>query len=381
MVSALATDLYEIAMAAGYEAHGLDARATFELYVRGLPPTRGFLIAAGLDQALDYLEQLRLGEAEIAYLRTLPNLAGVSPAFFDEFLPAFRFAGEVWAVPEGTPIFPPAPMLRVTAPLAQAQIVETALLSMAMFQTGVASKAARMVIAAAGRSVIEFGSRRAHGMDAACLAARAAYLAGCDATSNVEAGFRFGIPLSGTMAHAWVTGFPTEAEAFHRYAESFGEQAVLLLDTYDTLAAARLLVAEGLRPPAVRLDSGDLGALAVEVRRILDGGGLQATRILASGELDEHRIATLVAAGAPIDGFGVGAAISTGGDVPSLGGVYKLVEIERDGRRRRCGQAERRQADVAVPQAGLAASRVVAATSSGWQMRIRRPAASRCSSA
>ena len=333
MLSALATDLYELAMAAGYEAQGLDGQATFELYVRGLPPTRGFLVAAGLDQALAYLEQFRLTPDEIAYLRSLPNLAGVGPSFFETFLPHLRFTGDVWAVPEGTPVFPPAPLLRVTAPLAQAQIVETALLSIVMFQTGVASKAARVVQAAAGRSVIEFGSRRAHGMEAACLAARAAFIAGCDATSNVEAGHRYGIPLSGTMAHAWVTGFPSEAEAFRQYADTFGEQAVLLLDTYDTLAAARLVIAEGLRPAAVRLDSGDLGELAAAVRRILDEGGLHSTKILASGELDESRIADLVAQGAPIDGFGVGAAISTGGDVPSLGGVYKLVEIEREGRR------------------------------------------------
>jgi nicotinate phosphoribosyltransferase len=332
MLSALATDLYELAMAAGYDAHGLDRPATFELYVRGLPPTRGFLIAAGLDQALAYLEGLRLTAGEIAYLRSLPQFGSVPASFFDTFLPALRFTGDIWAVPEGTPVFPPAPLLRVTAPLAQAQIVETALLSILMFQTGVASKAARVVEAAGGRSVIEFGSRRAHGMEAAVVAARAAFIAGCEATSNVEAGYRFGIPLSGTMAHAWVTGFPSEAEAFRKYAESFGRRAVLLLDTYDTVAAARLIVAEGLQPSAVRLDSGDLGALAREVRRIFDAGGLGGTKILASGELDEYRIADLVAAGAPIDGFGVGAAISTGGDVPTLGGVYKLVEVERDGR-------------------------------------------------
>jgi nicotinate phosphoribosyltransferase len=331
MPSALATDLYEIAMVAGYHAHGLGGTATFELYVRGLPPTRSFLVAAGLDQALEYLASLHFTPDDIAYLRSLPNLRGISDAFFDSYLPGFRFTGDVWAIPEGTPVFPPAPLLRVTAPLPEAQIVETALLSMAMFQTAVASKAARVVEAAQGRSVIEFGARRAHGVEAAAFAARAAFIAGCDATSNVEAGQRFGIPLSGTMAHSWVTGFASEREAFDRYAESFGAKAVLLLDTYDTLDAARLIVSAGFRPSAVRLDSGDLATLSREVRRILDAGGLEATRILASGELDEQRIADLVAADAPIDGFGVGAAISTAGDVPSLGGVYKLVEIERDG--------------------------------------------------
>jgi nicotinate phosphoribosyltransferase len=333
MSSGLATDLYELTMAAGYHADGRGGEATFELYVRGLPPSRGYLIAAGLDQALAFLESLRVTPEEIAYLRALPNLLGAGRAFFDEYLPAFRFTGEVWAVAEGTPVFPPAPLLRVTAPLAEAQIVETALLAIVMFQTGVASKASRVLDAAAGRSVIEFGARRAHGLEAACLAARAAYAGGCEATSNTEAGFRFGIPLSGTMAHAWVTAFPREVDAFRRFAEIYGSRAVLLIDTYDTLAAARTIVAEGLRPAAVRLDSGDLAGLSREVRAIFDAGGLRDTRILASGELDEHKIAAMVAAGAPIDGFGVGAAISTAADVPSLGGVYKLVEVERNGRR------------------------------------------------
>lgn len=331
MTSALATDFYEIAMIAGYHAHGLAGTATFELYVRGLPSTRSFLVAAGLDQALDYLERLRFTPAERAYLQQLPNLHGVSETFFDDYLSRFRFTGEVWAVPEGTPVFPPTPLLRVTAPLPEAQLVETALLAMVMFQTGVASKAARVVQAAAGRGVIEFGARRAHGVEAAALAARAAFIAGCEATSNTEAGFRFGIPQAGTMAHSWVTGFPSEREAFERYAASFGARAVLLLDTYDTLEAARVIVRSGLKPAAVRLDSGDLATLARGVREILDAGGLSMTKIFASGELDEWRVAELVGAGAPIEGFGVGAAISTGGDVPSLGGVYKLVEIEREG--------------------------------------------------
>jgi nicotinate phosphoribosyltransferase len=333
MTSALSTDLYEIAMVAGYDAHGLGGTASFELYVRGLPATRAFLVAAGLEQALDYLEGLRFTPEERQYLRTVPNLRGVADSFFDDYLAAFRFTGDVWAIPEGTPVFPPASLLRVTAPLPEAQLVETALLSILMFQTGVASKAARVVESAAGRSVIEFGARRAHGVEAAALAARAAFIAGCEATSNVEAGIRFGLPLSGTMAHSWVTGFASEREAFERYTQVFGSSAVLLIDTYDTLEAARLIVESGFRPSAVRLDSGDLAALARDVRSILDAGGLQRTKILASGELDELRIAALVASGAPIDGFGVGAAISTASDVPSLGGVYKLVEIERDGSR------------------------------------------------
>ncbi len=328
---ALSTDLYELAMMAGYCQAGLTAPATFELYTRRLPPDRSFLVAAGLEQALDFLETLRFEPADIAYLRDLPQLAGAGDAFFDEYLPRFRFTGEVWAVEEGTPVFPPEPMLRVTAPLPEAQLVETALLAFVTFQTTVASKAARVAAAAGGRGVVEFGARRAHGVEAGVLAARAAYLAGCDGTSNVEAGRRYGIPVSGTMAHSWVLAFPDEESAFRAYTGSFGARAVLLLDTFDTLAAARRVVAAGLRPSAVRLDSGDLAGLAQQVRSILDAGGLAATRILASGDLDERKIAALVASGTPIDGFGVGAALTVSFDAPSLGAVYKLVELERGG--------------------------------------------------
>jgi nicotinate phosphoribosyltransferase len=242
-----------------------------------------------------------------------------------------RFTGEVWAAEEGTPIFPPEPLLRVTAPLPEAQLVETALLACVGFQTSVASRAARMVDAASGRGVVEFGARRAHGVDAGILAGRAAFLGGCESTSSVEAGRRFGIPVSGTMAHSWVTAFPGELDAFRHYAGVFGDRTVILLDTYDTLAAARLLASSGLRPRAVRLDSGDVIALSREVRTILDDAGLRETRIFVSGDLDEWRIADIVASDAPIDGFGVGAALSTSSDAPSLGAIYKLVEIERDG--------------------------------------------------
>ena len=332
MSLALSTDLYELTMVAGYYTAGLNAPATFELYVRELPPNRSFLVAAGLEQGLEYLEDFRFTPEDIAHLRELPSLRGVRPDFFDDYLSRFRFTGDVWAVAEGVPVFPPAPLLRVTAPLAEAQIVETALLSIVGFQTSVASRAARMVEAAAGRSVVEFGSRRAHGMEAAVLAARAAFIAGCESTSNVEASRRFAIPASGTMAHSWVTAFPTEEAAFRQYADIFRDRSVILLDTYDTIAAARAVAAGGLAPAAVRLDSGDLVALSREVRAILDAGGLRATRIFVSGDLDERRIAAIVDAGAPVDGFGVGAALSTVTDAPSLGAVYKLVEIERAGR-------------------------------------------------
>lgn len=331
-LSALATDLYQLTMAAGYDAAGLRERVTFELFVRSLPPNRAFLVVAGLEQALDYLEALHFEADEIAWLRQTPNLGGLPPAFFDRTLADLRFTGDVWAVPEGTPVFGHEPLLRVTAPHIEAQLVETALLTVVTFQTTIASKAARVVYAAGGRDVMEFGSRRAHGPEAAMLAARAAYVSGCASTSNVEAGFRFGVPLAGTMAHSWVTSFEDEVDAFRKYADVFGPRAIFLIDTYDSVDAARRIVASGLRPRAVRLDSGDLVALSREVRAVLDAGGLGATRILASGDLDEWAIRDIVAAGAPIDGFGVGTALATSRDAPALGGVYKQVEIERDGR-------------------------------------------------
>ena len=334
MPGALSTDLYELTMAAGYHAAGMTARASFELFVRDLPATRGYLVAAGLEQAVAYLETWRCTPEEIAYLRSVPTLQDVGPAFFDDYLPRLRFTGDVWAVPEGTPVFAGEPIVRVTAPLPEAQLVETALLATILFQTSVASKAARVVEAAQGRQVIEFGGRRAHGTEAAMYAARAACLAGCRATSNVDAGYRFGLSVAGTMAHSWVMAHRDELTAFARYAGVFGPRSVLLIDTYDTVAAARRIVGAGLRPAAVRLDSGDLVELSRAVRGILNGGGLAETRILVSGDLDEHEVASLVSSGAPIDGFGVGTALSTSSDAPSLSGVYKLVEVEEDGKMR-----------------------------------------------
>ena len=332
MPTALSTDLYEITMAAGYRAFGQTGEASFELWVRHLPPGRGYLVAAGLDQALEYLEQLHFEPEEVEYLRHLPALRAVPSSFFDDYLPSLRFGGEVWAVAEGTPIFADEPLLRVTASLPEAQLVETALLATVLFQTMVATKARRVVDAAAGRPVMEFGARRAHGTDAATLAARAAFIGGCIATSQLECGLRFGVPVSGTMAHSWVMTHEQEAEAFRRYTDLYGPAAVLLVDTYDSVLATHTIVAEGLTPAAVRLDSGDLHQLSWAVRRVLDSGGRAQTQIVASGDLDEHRVAALVAAGAPIDGFGVGTALSTSQDAPSLPGVYKLVEMARDGR-------------------------------------------------
>ena len=230
-LSALSTDLYELTMIGGYYVAGLAGRATFDLFVRQLPATRNFLVAAGLEQALDFLESLRFTGDEINFLRTVPALANLPRAFFDDYLPAFRFTGDVWAIDEGTPVFAHEPIMRVTAPLAEAQLVETALIAETMFPTSVASRAARVIEAAAGRSVMEFGARRAHGIDAGIRAARAAYIAGFGSTSIVEAGKRFGIPLSGTMAHAWVMAFADELSAFRAYAEVYGDAAVFILDT------------------------------------------------------------------------------------------------------------------------------------------------------
>jgi nicotinate phosphoribosyltransferase len=325
----LLVDLYELTMAASYHAEGMNSRATFDLFFRALPPTRNFLVACGLDQALSHLETLHFEASDIDYLRSL----GLFTEAFLDFLRTLRFTGDVWAVPEGEVVFPPAPLLSVTAPLIEAQLVETYLLNCLDFSSAVASKAARVAVASAGRPFVDFSARRDHGADAAVLAARAAFLGGAQATSNVLAGKRFGIPLSGTMAHSYVLAFPDEASAFRAFARRFPDRAVLLVDTFDTIEGARRaaevadeLSAEGVAVQAVRIDSGDLAALAVGVRRVLDEGGHPEIRILASGDLDENRIAALLDAGAPIDGFGVGTKLGTSEDAPSLGGVYKLVE-------------------------------------------------------
>lgn len=326
--SGLLTDLYELTMAAGYVEHGFDVRASFELFVRSLPETRSFLVVAGLEQALEFLESVRFGGGEIDYLRRHPAFRHVSAKFFD-YLSGFRFRGDVWAMPEGTIAFAGEPLLRVTAPIAEAQIVETYLLAALNYQTLVASKAARLWLAADGRDVVEFGSRRAHGTEAGILAARAAYLGGCIGTSNVMAGHRFGIPTFGTQAHSWVMAHEREEDAFARFLDVFPEQATLLVDTYDVRAAIEKIIRLGRKPRAVRLDSGDLAADSRWVRERLDREGWSDVTIFASGDLDESRIAALLKAGARIDGFGVGTALATSADAPSLGVVYKLVEIER----------------------------------------------------
>jgi len=327
---ALLVDLYELTMAAAYFEHGIDCRATFELFVRSLPPERAYLVAAGTDAALDYLENLRFTEQDVQFLRQAPAFRTVRDEFFD-FLRSFRFTGEVHAVEEGNLVFAEEPILQVTAPVIEAQVVETYLLSLINFDTLIASKAARVVSAAQGRGVLEFGSRRAHGPEAGVRAARAAYVGGCVATSNVMAGFRYGIPLAGTAAHSWTQVFPTERESFLALLETFPDRAILLIDTYDPITATEIAASLGRAVPGVRLDSGDLLETSRRVRALLDQRGLTATKIVASGDLNEYKIEALVRAGAPIDLFGVGTDLATSRDVPALGVIYKLVEVERAG--------------------------------------------------
>ncbi len=322
-------DLYELTMAAAYFENKLTSKATFELFVRSLPPERSFLLAAGLEQALEYLENLHFSAEEISYLREQPVFTRIGDDFFN-YLRDFRFHGEVWAMPEGTPVFAEEPLLRVSAPIIEAQIIETFLLSTLTFQTMIASKAARVTSAAQGRQVVEFGSRRAHGPEAGVLAARAAYIGGCSGTSNLLAGKLFGIPVFGTMAHSFVMACADEEQAYRRFDQLFPEHNILLVDTYDTLAAIDKIILAKLRPKAVRLDSGNLLELSRQVRERLDRAGLKETDIFVSGDLDEFRITRLLADGAPIDAFGVGTVLATSKDAPALGGVYKLVDLESE---------------------------------------------------
>lgn len=332
--AALLTDLYELTMAASYHRHGMTHDATFDLFVRDLPHHRNFLVAAGLEQAIHYLEELRFDSESLDYLASL----SMFDDSFLEYLATLRFTGDVWAMPEGTVAFAREPLLSVTAPLIEAQIVETFLLNTITFQTMVASKAARVAIACGPRSFLDFSLRRDHGADAGLKAARAAFIGGAEATSNVLAGSTFGIPVSGTMAHSYVMSFDSEVEAFRTFARDFPDRAVLLIDTFDVIRGARRaiqvadeLAAEGVKLRGVRIDSGNVGALAVDVRRMLDEAGYQDTQIVLSGDLDEYRIKDLLDGGVPVDSFGVGTQMGTSADAPSLGGVYKLVWDEETG--------------------------------------------------
>src|SRR5947209_473626 len=321
-------------MAAGYFQSGKTREvATFELFFRRLPANRNFIIAAGLQQAVDYLLNLKFTREEIAYLRSLPQLRRVDAAFF-EALAELRFTGDLFAVAEGTPVFPGEPLLTLRAPIMEAQIPETYLLAMIGFQSMIATKAARVVEAACGRGVVEFGTRRAHSPEAGVLAGRAAYIGGCTGTSNTEAGFRYDIPVFGTNAHAWIMSFTSEIEAFRQLQELLGDATAYLIDSYDTLEGARRAVSLGHPLWGVRLDSGNLRELAPAVRRVLDNAGMPEAKIMATGDLNEYKILELVAANTPIDVFGVGTELATSSDAPTLSVVYKLVEITSNGERR-----------------------------------------------
>ena len=327
----LFTDLYQLTMLQAYAAEGMAERAVFSLYVRTLPPERNFLVAAGLDDALSYLETLRFGPAALAHLRTLPQF---SQGFVDA-LAGFRFSGHARAVREGTPVFAGEPLLEIEAPIGEAQLVETYLLNQITFQTLIASKGARVVLAARGKPVIDFGTRRTHGLDAALKAARALFVVGFTATSNVEAGRRYGIPVTGTMAHSYVQAHATERAAFAAFVRE-NPGTVLLVDTYDTEQGVRRVVelaraSDDFRVSAVRLDSGDLDVLSRRTRAILDDAGMRDVGIVASGGLDEFAVAQLEHARAPIDAYAVGTRVGTSADAPTLDSVYKLTAYAGEG--------------------------------------------------
>jgi nicotinate phosphoribosyltransferase len=329
LTSPLLTDLYQLTMLQGYHEQGMNDTAVFEFFSRRLPDARGFLVAAGLEQVVEFLQDLRFEQEDLRYLRSTGH-------FTDQFVDSLadlRFTGDVHAMPEGTPCFANEPIIRVTAPMREAQLVETRVINLLHFQTLIASKAARCVFAAPGKTLVDFGLRRAHGAEAGLLAARAAYLAGFDSTATVLAGARFGIPVAGTMAHSFVQAHRSERTAFEHFALAQRDNCVLLIDTYDTEAAARKVVemkswfaGHGISVKAVRLDSGDLADHARKVRTILDEGGMRETRIFSSGSLDERELSRLLAAGAPIDGFGVGTRLDVSADAPYLDCAYKLQE-------------------------------------------------------
>ncbi len=336
--SILLTDLYQLSMLQAYGEGGMVRTACFEFFVRKLPARRGFLMTAGLAQVIEFLKTLRFTPEDLDYLRSSGRF---DPDFVDR-LADLRFTGDVDAMPEGTVFFPDEPVIRVTAPLPQAQLVETRLINLIHFETLVASKAARMVLAAPGKQLIDFGLRRAHGAEAGLLAARASYLAGFDGTATILAEPRFGVPIYGTMAHSFVQVHDDEAEAFEHFARVRPKGLTLLIDTYDTERAAEKVVrlaprlkAAGIAVQGVRLDSGDLAAHARKVRAILDTAGLRDIRIFASGGLDEDQLQRFSHEHAPIDGYGVGTSLTTSQDAPALDCAYKLQEYDGVPRRKR----------------------------------------------
>ncbi len=340
--SALLTDLYQLTMLAAYFERDMEETAVFEFFVRRLPEQRNFLMAAGLEQVVEYLEALRFTPAELEWLESTRLFRNA----FLQRLESLRFRGDVDALPEGTAFFANEPVVRITAPLPQAQLVETRVINLLHFQTLVASKAVRSVLVAGGRDLIDFGLRRAHGAEAGVLAARAAYLAGFTGTATVEAARRFGMPMFGTMAHSFVQAHAGEVAAFRHFVSCFPSHNTLLIDTYDTERAAHKLVAfaaslrtSGVTIQAVRIDSGDLEHESRAVRRILDDGGLGDTRIFVSGSLDEHEIERLVRSDAPVDSFGVGTHLDVSADAPYLDCAYKLQEYAgRPTRKRSAGK-------------------------------------------
>lgn len=338
---ALLTDLYQLTMAYAYWKSGTqDKEAVFHLFFRKAPFESGFTVACGLARVMEFVSALRFDDDDLAYLESLPAPDG-RPLFepgFLEYLKETPFACDIDAVPEGTVVFPHQPILRVKGPIIAGQILETPLLNLVNFGTLIATKAARICLAAEGEPVLEFGLRRAQGVDGALAASWAAHVGGCAATSNVLAGRLFGIPVRGTHAHSWVMSFDTEEEAFEAYAQALPGNVVFLVDTYDTIAGVRKAIEAGRRLRerghdllGIRLDSGDLHYLATEARALLDAAGFEKTAIVASNDLDEHTIASLKQQGAPIGVWGVGTRLVTGHDQPALGGVYKLGAVRRPG--------------------------------------------------
>ena len=337
----LATDLYQLTMAYGYWKAKVDSKeAVFNLFFRKNPFQGGFSVACGLSYLLDYLKEYRFDDQDIAYLATLEGNDGeplFEPGFLD-YLLRMEFTCDIDAVPEGTVVFPHEPLVRVRGPIIQCQIIETPLLNILNFQTLIATKAARVCLATRGEPVLEFGLRRAQGMDGALAASWAAHIGGCAATSNVLAGKLFGIPVKGTPAHSWIMSFDSELEAFQTYAEAMPNNCVFLVDTYDTLEGVRRaaevgkwLRERGHKMIGIRLDSGDLAYLSIEARKILDAAGLPETQIVASNDLDEQIIDSLKEQGARINVWGVGTKLVTAYDQPALGGVYKLAAVRQPG--------------------------------------------------
>jgi nicotinate phosphoribosyltransferase len=326
---ALLTDLYQLTMAACYFEQGMNEEATFSLFIRKYPENRGYFVAAGLEEALRYLETFSFAEDDLAYLES----TGLFKPAFLEYLKGLRFSGEVFALPEGTVFFKDEPLLEVSAPIIQAQMVETFVINAVSLQTLIASKAARSMQVAGGRPVIDFSLRRTQGTDAGLKVARASYLTGFAGTSNVLAGKLYGIPIFGTMAHSYITSFPREIDAFRVFAQTFPGIVTLLIDTYDNAAGARKavqvareLAARGQRLRFVRLDSGDIAAISKEVRSILDEEGLPEVRILASGGFDEFKMARVLEAGGVVDAFAVGTKMGVSADAPYFDIAYKLVK-------------------------------------------------------